>query len=319
MSLYEPIFPSSSPSRIPQGSLPSSISSTSNAALPSEGYLERIARAHTRISALPNELSDEPSTTSDPNVNLIRERLSEALRHANYNTASAKWGHVARTVRMASTSRRYVGAAQGVVIGEKQEAVVGDYEWKLPETEEQWADCEERWKTRSVRPSNGEGRTSKYFANGAGMGELNPTKAEQVRHKVTQWQAKVVPTAQEGIAETDGSPSIANAAKGKGKDGEPKKKQSPLPYSVVKHAALASTSKPPAAGFRSVARAVAPSLAVPSSSKEVERSATPVPPADVDQIRITDVSEMVRCHRPVQTLTQMIFLSPFFRLRSRRN
>ncbi|KAJ3553319.1 hypothetical protein NM688_g3680 [Phlebia brevispora] len=278
MSLYQTVFPTSSPPPVSERSLPSSVSSTYPK--PTTSYLQDLASTHSALAGLPDELSAESSPISEANVKLIRERLAEVLRHANYDTSSARWTHVTRSLRMVCTSRRYVGVAKGVVVGEKHEVSSGDYKWVLPETEEEWEQCERRWEKRSVKPPSGEGRPSKYFANSAGPsnthgGQINSSKAEQVRDKVKKWQAKVVPDVEPLASQQTDAP-----------------RASPLPFPVAKHTAIASMSKPPGASNLSKAKAATPSPALPGPSEDGPHAYAAVSAPDPEVIEITDLSEM---------------------------
>ena len=223
MAEFATLFPSSSPARVPERPLPSSLSSTSNLMQPPEGYLESLQSDNARLATLPKELCSEPSIADEADVKLIQDTLLATLRDANYNTSSAKWTDVAHVLRMLCTSRRYVGVGDGVQMG-GEEAPVGDFKFILPDTREEWADCERRWECRKLQEHHLPAKTSRYFAKGsvprkAERKEAAPSKAEQVRDKVKRWQASITGDPSERQSEASGSSSTARPSKGKERQG----------------------------------------------------------------------------------------------------
>ena len=289
MATFKPVFPTSSSPPQSQQSIPSSLSSTSYLARQNEGYFEKLAVLHSKLSSLQQELSPEDTPISVENVNAIRRRLLHLLRSASYDPSNAKWTHVACALRMISTSRRYVGVAPGVRMGEEKEVEYGNYEFVLPETQEEWERCERKWENRFQESTSGDGKASKYFQNAATA--VDPfvaepsSRAERLRDKVKKWQATVVPGTQGNVLEVGEPSAIGNTSIGKEKGTA--QRQSPLPFPVVKHMAHASAGKAPATGSQSAQPAAAP-----KSSRNGAKSSSPIPPTGI-AARIQDVSEMV--------------------------
>ncbi len=245
MSRHNPIFPTDDLVLQTDAALPSSVSSTSQIAT-GHSYIDGLSRAHAKLAAVPQELCDSPCPASESHVDLIRDKTRSALKYANHDPSDAKWSHVARILRMASTSRKYRGIAEGVRAGEVKNVEVGDYKWVLPATEAEWADCEKRWKQRSLT-AVGPTRASRYWADsGNKVAEQDaqagtPSKAALVRHKVKQWQATVLPATQGSLLPPSGDQLLAKKAEsGKEKEGEPKR-QSPLTFPVTKRSAVAGS------------------------------------------------------------------------------
>lgn len=231
--------------RLPQFSSPdivSDLTSTPIQARPYANYAEDLEALRTEYLKLDAELcppSRPPSPSAPARTDALKTRIQEAMRYAGHNPASTKWTGVAKLVKMASTSRRYCGVGPGVRMGEKVQVDVGNFKFVMPETEEEWRDCEQRWERRFEKSPAPEGRTSKFFASGSAQPKQT-TKADLVRDKVKAWQSKVVstvPAVPEVLSETD-TPS---SSKGKGKELD-SKRQSPLPFPVAKRNAVATSS-----------------------------------------------------------------------------
>lgn len=262
-------------------------------------YIEHVSQAYAKLEALPNELcppSRSPSPLSHSRTDLLVEKVTEAVIYAGNDATNPKWMHVARALRMVSTSRLYRGVPEGVRVGEKRAQVdAGNYEWVLPDTVEQWEECEEKWKRRFLGPPAGEGQTSKYWPPNAteepdDRRDKTPTKAELVRDKVMAWQSKVV-----HIAKTDDLAELNNATvrRAQSKTTNAPKKQSPIAFPVAKPSALVQMSKP--ANEQSSLAAVGKdsvepmTLNPPNEGQNIEQMS----PSETEAIRITDLSEMV--------------------------
>ncbi|GJE88149.1 hypothetical protein PsYK624_042320 [Phanerochaete sordida] len=226
-----------------------------------------------------------PSRPASPNfdarTNALKAKIQEAIQYAGYNPRSAKWKRVADLVKTAATSRQYVGAAPGVRVGEMVDVDVGNYKFVLPETEEEWEQCEERWAKRFEKPPAPEGRTSKFFP--AGAEGQRPSARTDVRDKVQAWQAKVVPAPPStSLNGSDADTPSTSSAKGKGKDTE-RQHQSPLSFPVVKRHTAAPSGKdsPPADKNDST-----PATSVQQPDKGVPDRSGPSPKG------IADLSEM---------------------------
>ena len=278
--------------------VPESITSTPIQPAPYANYVENLEAMHALYAEINDEEICPPSRPSSPTIqthtDTLKSKIFEALSYARQNPASTKWTRVCKLVTMASTSRRYCGAADGVRIGEKIAVDHGNYEFVLPDTEEEWQKCEERWKKRFEMPSPVEGRASRFWQTG--KDDQRPrTKADFVRDKVKAWQANVVPT----TPELDDAPetNIASSSKGKEKEVESMpKRQSPLPFPVIKRAATASTGgkDSPAVSIGNKDSPIA-DQAVAGTSRSAPRSSPK--PSVFDKPRspigIADLSEMV--------------------------
>lgn len=256
-------------------------------AAPFANYVQIIERRRAECATVDEQLYP-PSRPSSPGsqarTEALKSRIGQAVKYANHNPMSSRWTGVANLVKMASTSRRYCGVADGIRLGEKVDVDVGHYEFVLPDTEEEWNRCEERWEKRFEKPPTPQGRVSKFFSPNQEPGR---SKADLVRDKVKAWQARVVPTApaaSEVISETD----TARSSKGKGREPEPTR-QSPLPFPVTKRHAVATSS------------GKADETAIPGDVPQSPKSSARASPKNhcPDKPRspkaIADLSEMVRC------------------------
>ena len=189
---------------------------------------ELLQHRHANYVALPEELSPASrpaSPTSEDRIASLRTQLVALVHLAGGDATDPKWGYVSRKTALACTSRRYVGTADGVRVGDGCVVSVGKkFKWELPETEEAWAEYEARWtaavaeeearrKMHAARSklASVAGRTSKYFQapltvvqEPAGEpeppGEPEPeprpsapgSEAKTVQEKVERWQAQVI-------------------------------------------------------------------------------------------------------------------------------
>lgn len=223
-------------------SIQSDMTFTPIQAAPFTNYVENLDILRAKYSSLDDQLcppSRSPSPIPQSRAGVLKTRFKEAIKYANYNPMSSKWSKVSGMAKMASTSRRYCGAEDGVRLGENVDVDVGHYKFVLPDTQEEWKQCEEKWEKRFEKPPAPQGTTSKYWPV-ENEGTKSPSKAEIVRDKVQAWQAKIVPTDPanlEIVRETDPTGSL----KGKGKEVE-SKRQSPLPFVVAKRYAAATSS-----------------------------------------------------------------------------
>lgn len=130
-------------------------------------YTERLAEQYKQLASLPFELappSRPTSPTSEKRSAQLQAKIVAAVMDAESEPSNPRWGHVTRLVRMAATSR-LGGAAPGIRVGEKSKVNVGDYKFMLPDTAEEWEECERRWEARKkcteVETGKGKGRETK--------------------------------------------------------------------------------------------------------------------------------------------------------------
>ncbi|KAI0738087.1 hypothetical protein C8Q80DRAFT_1276100 [Daedaleopsis nitida] len=247
---------------------------------------ELLAQRHAAYICLPEELcaaSRPSSPTSEERVANLKAQFVAAVNTSGGDTTHPKWGYVSRLAHLGCTSRKYVGIAPGIRIGDGKSVSVGkNFMWELPETEELWEEYEQRWKDaveeeerrKRTKTTVRTTRTSKYFKKivevpaeemeeepGASLRPAASTssKAEVIRDKVERWQAQVpvaappdVPMSQDTV---DSLPS-PNVHKGKGKEraAQGDKVQASLGFRVVKRTSVTSAkgggsapTKPPAA------------------------------------------------------------------------
>ncbi|KAI9069441.1 hypothetical protein FKP32DRAFT_1640824 [Trametes sanguinea] len=118
--------------------------SSASSLAPEIPYNELVERMHMNYAALPEELcaaSRPSSPSSEARTTAWQNQLAEALKLAAGDTTHPKWGYVSRITKLACTSRRYVGVAPGVRVGEGRVAKVAEeFKWVLPETEEEWGE-----------------------------------------------------------------------------------------------------------------------------------------------------------------------------------
>lgn len=283
--------------------VPSDITSTPIQAAPFVNYIEKLNTARDRMASLPEPLcpsSRTPSPVPEPRSDILRTRLKDAMKYANFNPMSSKWNKVSGLLRTKATSRRYWTAGEGVRIGEKVEVEVGRYKFMLPSTDEEWKQCEEKWGKRFEKSPTPQGRTSKFWPS-TNEEPRPPSKAELVRDKVKAWQANVVPAAPAAPATSEGSSEVdpAPSSKGKGKEVETKR-QSPLPFPVAKRNAAASlTDKPAQATEVSDKGSMERSTPRRSPDRAREKPRSPR--------RIADISEMV-CRVSASSILLMLTL-----------
>lgn len=115
--------------------------------VPYANLVADVEAARNALAGLDGELHP-PSRPSSPNsearTDALKAKIAEAMKYAGYNPRSAKWKRVSDLMKTAATSRRYVGTAPGVRMGEIGQVEFGNYKFVLPETEEEW----ERWRSR---------------------------------------------------------------------------------------------------------------------------------------------------------------------------
>ncbi|KAI0074698.1 hypothetical protein K474DRAFT_1773814 [Panus rudis PR-1116 ss-1] len=267
---------------------------------------ERLSRAYNLLASLPEELapnscppSPHTQSKSEERIDQLRETILDAVTNANAEPANPKWTHVTRLVQMASTSRGYVGCAPGVRMGDMTPVEAEGFDCAFPATEQEWSECEKKWEKCNKRKGKGreEPRSSKYFAD---KHSVSNQKAISVRQKVEIWQAKLVieetqsqqsrnPNAdvRAGVGSAHGD--LGSQAKG----ASTSKRQSPLSFPVVKHAANHGSKPAPRYPSSSPidANAEAPRTAEPPIVKQVDRSSLE-PGAAQKAPGISDVSEM---------------------------
>ncbi len=211
-------------------------------------YAQTLARAHSRLAALPMELAPPsrlPSPRASSRSELLKERVIEAVTIANSDVTHPKWDRVAGLLTMACTSRGYRGAAAGIRVGAVNKVDVGDYDWVLPKTEESWKHCERRWEMRIRGKGKGKGKekvvTSRYWTDRPGSGHASgegasPLKKDLVREKVENWKARIIHS-----EDRDARSLGANQPN----TGEPSKRQTPLEFQVTKHLTSSSSGEKP--------------------------------------------------------------------------
>lgn len=208
-------------------------------------YIQTLALAHSKLTALPVELapsSRPPSPRSSSHSELLKEKISEAVAASGFDVTHPKWSHVSSLVKMACTSRGYRGAASGVSVGTLTTVDVGNYDWLLPETEEGWKRCERKWETRLTEKKNGVVSTrSKYWEHQTenNEGAALPSKKDLVREKVESWKAKIVQDEGEDThALNDKRRDLLQQS-----EGGPSGSQLPLDFQVVKRPTLPAAHK----------------------------------------------------------------------------
>ena len=301
---------------------------------------ELIARRHAALISLPEELcppSRPSSPTSEERVAALKTRIMTAVNAARGDTTNPKWGYVSRMARPGCTSRKYVGIAAGVRIGDGHTATVGkNFKWELPETEEEWAACErrfeaavaeeeERKKARAkaaAKTATKTSRASKYFQQNvepepepSSRPSAPPSKAEVIREKVERWQAQVVPVAappdismSQETVDTAPSPKVA---KGKARERPPQaeKVQASLGFRVVKRSSV--TSAKGGSGSSSKPR-VSPAARVPTPLTEEPEPSLPNQPQelpdDLPSEQPADVSEPVPVAPQIADVPELVSL-----------
>ncbi|KAH9890453.1 hypothetical protein C8Q73DRAFT_704389 [Cubamyces lactineus] len=239
----------------------SSTPSASSMSIPEMRLAERVDRMNTNYISLPEELcaaSRPSSPTSDARVAEWKSQVSYALRLAGGDTTHPKWGHVSRITQLACTSRRYIGVAPGVRMGDGRLVTLDKkFERALPETEERWKRYEKKWekavqaekRTSKAKASPAAAKTSKYWSKRAQEQSASssssrpppsPSKAEVVRKKVERWQAEVVTEVEDVQVAYEAISSQGDKAKGKAKSTHPpgEKVQTSLGFRVVKRSSV---------------------------------------------------------------------------------
>lgn len=277
-------------------------------------FMDQLSRRHEILNALPHELSP-PSCPSSPQAEsrseLLRERLLDAVNASNGEPSNPKWGLVHRMLRMGCTSRGYRGVASGVRVGNTSAVDIRDYEWVLPDTEEQWNRCEQRWNELLKGPiEKRHERPSKYWAkNGAegrpslplGEDDWPKTRSQRIREKVENWQARLV-----SVEETSPQSSSNDVPKST-------TEKEIVPVAISRQTSLVfHVSKHGGSGTKGIRSRDAPSMdpQLPTSSPmeiedpplevdQVEPADQPPPQHSAEQpaVNIADVSEMVGAAR----------------------
>ena len=281
--------------------------------------MEQLSRRHDDLATLPDELSP-PSCPSSPQTEsrseLFRDKLLDAVNATNGQPSNPKWGLVHRMLRMACTSRGYRGAASGTRVGGSSSTDVRDYKWILPDTEQQWLRCEERWK-RCLRVADQHPeQASNPRAKDAYGDDWPQSRSQRIREKVEHWQAQLIT-----VEETQSSLHDDNSEP---KAASPKEvlapiansRQTALLFPVSKHGVSGTKGGPPRDALP-----VDPQL--PTSSLMEVDEPTPevqeVEPPDQGSLarkteqptaNIADVSEMVSMER--LCIAIMMLTQPFF-------
>lgn len=288
---------------------PSPVSSTSSRASPQLSYTELLSRAQVNFAALPQELraaSCSPPPDRHVRASVWREKVEALVNEAGGDPSSSKWGHLSRVLRLRCTSRGYVGAARGVRVGDVSASNTQDFEWVLPDTEDEWWECEKRWEERNQGVPMQKGKTSKYWKTASvgqprqgSIQEQQEMKAVTVREKVATWQAQV---ASEEPFSCPGEQSNVEIHTGMHEEiSPPTKMQSVLPFPNAMHL-RESTSKsvPETSAVKHASSSahpvseeqILPDVAVASRSEAPD---TVTLQSDVKSVpKITDLSEMVR-------------------------
>ncbi|CDO71938.1 hypothetical protein BN946_scf184940.g85 [Trametes cinnabarina] len=273
-------------------------SSSISTIAPEVSFFEQVDRMHANLISLPEELcaaSRPSSPSSEARSAVWQNQLVDALKLAAGDTTHPKWGYVSRITKLACTSRRYVGVEPGTRVGEGRNVKVDEkFNWVLPDTEEEWARCEQEWKraagssTKKPRSKSKlkDARTSKYWpkpANDQPEPPISPgpvympTKAELVRAKIERWQAEIAVegddlSAPQALADASASPEV-DKRKAQVKSTAPvpsgEKVQVSLGFRVVKRASVTD-----AKGGRSAAPKPKPTSPARSPTAPVQRPAS---------------------------------------------
>ncbi|KAI8974207.1 hypothetical protein BD414DRAFT_580899 [Trametes punicea] len=223
---------------------------------------EFVNRMHANYISLPEELcaaSRPSSPSSEARAAGWQTQIVHTLGQTGGDTTHPNWGYVSRIVRLACTSRRYVGVAPGVRVGDQRNVDIDKrFNWDMPDTDEEWLRYEKNWEeavgaemqmpTSTSKGKNA--RTSKYWrkssdeqpgASSSRAASL-PSKASLVREKVKRWQAEVVPEPDEPLMpqETTAVSQSPKAGKTKAKVALPsgEKVQASLGFPVVKRSSV---------------------------------------------------------------------------------
>ncbi|KAK7679605.1 hypothetical protein QCA50_017316 [Cerrena zonata] len=318
MSTNAPVFPIVDLTTLTQdASLPDSQSSRNSTSRHKTNFIEQLSVAHKEFAALPDELLPS-SCPSSPRAELrsvlFREKLIGAVNASNGEPSNPKWGLVHRMLRMGCTSRGYRGAAPGVRVGDTRAIDVRDYRWVLPEKEEQWNRCEERWKERRQTSVDKQAaRASKYWAKK--QIEVKPSlpraddqwpksRSQRIREKVQNWQARLISSVEETPSQTSSSNDIAKPTTEKEIVPPVVSRQTSLVFPASKHGAVGAKGGP----LRD-----APSMdpQMPTSSlMEVD------PAPEVDHVKPADHTPSEdRAEQPpanIADVSEMSFLPPSF-------
>ncbi|GBE82872.1 hypothetical protein SCP_0412590 [Sparassis crispa] len=184
---------------------PSSSSSSSSSSATSKklSYSELLAQAHANLASVPEELCPAATMStplSESRIYTLNQNIVDAVDAARANPAHPKWVRVSRLLKLQCTARGYVGVADGVRMGDTRKVEAGDYQWVLPDTEEEWVECEIRWANRFKARSSPKGKASKYWQQDSGGAVAKRaredvpaiTEVHSVHQKVASWRAEVV-------------------------------------------------------------------------------------------------------------------------------
>ncbi|KAI0668296.1 hypothetical protein C8Q78DRAFT_1155529 [Trametes maxima] len=301
---------------------------------------ELVGRMRTTYASLPEELcpvSRSSSPSCETRTAAWISQFADALQAAGSDTTHPKWGYVSRLSQLAATSRGYVGVAPGVRMGDGRKVSVGkNFEWELPETEEEWVRYEKKFeaavKTEAKRAKSKSDakatRTSKYWPTPteerlqASSSRPQPavSKAELIRKKVERWQAGVATDpedtpASQGTTEPSQS-SKTNKGKAKAKVKEPaapgEKVQASLGFRVVKRSSVTDAKGSHIAASQSKAT---PPVAPPDSPnrkappKSTGEASQPLKPYDGVQLPERPLIEELP---QIAEVSELSFLPPSF-------
>ncbi|KAL6308572.1 hypothetical protein BKA93DRAFT_716105, partial [Sparassis latifolia] len=238
-----------------------SSSSSSSATSKKLSYSERLAQAHANLASVPEELCPAATMStplSESRIYTLNQNIVDAVDAAYANPAHPKWVRVSRLLKLQCTARGYVGVADGVRMGDTRKVEAGEYQWVLPDTEEEWGKCEIRWANRFKKCSSPKGQASKYWHQDSGGAvaerarEDAPaiTEVHSVHQKVASWRAEVVresanapPTPTSTSVKTKRKEKNITSAKTQQQLGFPAMKRSSILHGKSDH--LPSTSSKP--------------------------------------------------------------------------
>lgn len=239
-------------------------------------YFERISQLSEVLQSLPDELAPSScpnSPSMDTRVDALRQKFADAITGSVSETRNSKWGHVSNLTKMASTSRQayfpavpnvdgqlsYIGAAPKVRVGQTRKAKLDGYQFVMPDTEEEWWECEKKWESwvasggmeRSLKGA--QMKTSKYWNKEESEAEPPPLSLEKtraVREKVQSWRVNIPSIRKTMLSQVSNVPSVdMEQGSSQPKKGEltqdPVRKQPSLMFPVVKHLASDSSAGKP--------------------------------------------------------------------------
>ena len=228
MSIYTPIFPPV-PISVPFSSSPSSSNATPSST-PSS-WITLLSQRHIALAATPLELCPPSSPKLDENhVGEIRQKICDAVKAAKGDASMGKWAHVSRLTKLGCTRGRWQGAGMRHL----EPKPMGDREWFLAETDEEWVAWEKNREETAMR-----GEKTK-------QGEMEETVHEQV----VRPPSPLVTLGEEIVTKEKNNAGGAPASqasdvghmkgvKGKG-NSDVSERSTPLGFPVVKRAATLS-------------------------------------------------------------------------------